>query len=58
MYKISSVFWGMGEHGILLSRFTDLYIYAGFAMAVISAKSSILYFLDEPGSALGWGVLV
>ena len=28
MYKISLVFWSMGELGILLLRFTDLYIVA------------------------------
>ena len=25
MYKISLVFWSIGEFGILLSKFTDLY---------------------------------
>ena len=27
MYKVSLVFWSMGELGILLSRFADLWLY-------------------------------
>ena len=32
MYKISLVFWIMGELGILLSRFTDLYQFSSFKL--------------------------
>ena len=40
MYKIPLVFWSMGELGILLLRFTDLYYDT-------SGRLVFVYFLEE-----------